>query len=78
MNLICKDTFSGDGLLLSKGKKWARNRRLLTPAFHFDVLKPYAGIFSSSTIIMKVNEILCDMLLEPLMGKLNFLCNLSI
>ncbi|XP_072031298.1 ultra-long-chain fatty acid omega-hydroxylase-like [Amphiura filiformis] len=38
----------GDGLLLSYGKKWARNRRLLTPGFHFDVLRPYAKIFQGS------------------------------
>ena len=43
----------GDGLLISGGQKWARNRRLLTPAFHFDVLKPY----------MDVNNVCSDILL---------------
>ncbi|XP_066474652.1 ultra-long-chain fatty acid omega-hydroxylase isoform X2 [Tiliqua scincoides] len=42
----------GDGLLLSSGKKWARHRRMLTPAFHFDILKPYLKIFNQSTDIM--------------------------
>ncbi|XP_007489762.1 ultra-long-chain fatty acid omega-hydroxylase isoform X1 [Monodelphis domestica] len=42
----------GDGLLLSKGEKWSRHRRLLTPAFHFDILKPYMKIYNQCTDIM--------------------------
>ncbi|CAM4660890.1 unnamed protein product [Lepidochelys olivacea] len=42
----------GDGLLLSNGPKWVRHRRMLTPAFHFDILKPYMKIFNQSTDIM--------------------------
>ncbi|KAJ8340861.1 hypothetical protein SKAU_G00331520, partial [Synaphobranchus kaupii] len=42
----------GDGLLISQGKKWFRHRRLLTPGFHYDVLKPYVALMADSTKIM--------------------------
>ncbi|NP_001009743.1 prostaglandin E2 omega-hydroxylase CYP4F21 precursor [Ovis aries] len=42
----------GDGLLLSAGDKWSRHRHLLTPTFHFNILKPYMKIFTKSTDIM--------------------------
>ena len=40
---------TGDGLLLSKGWKWDRNRRLMTPAFHVNILRNYVNVFSQST-----------------------------
>ncbi|ESO91583.1 hypothetical protein LOTGIDRAFT_122078 [Lottia gigantea] len=42
----------GEGLLISKGKKWERNRRLLTSAFHFEILQPYITIYNSVTDIL--------------------------
>jgi cytochrome P450 len=45
----------GDGLLLSGGKKLDRNRRMLTPAFHIDIIKNYVKIFHDSTKILVVS-----------------------
>ncbi|XP_038068937.1 cytochrome P450 4F12-like [Patiria miniata] len=36
----------GDGLVASQGEKWARNRRLVSPAFHYSGLRPHVNIFS--------------------------------
>ncbi|CAF96024.1 unnamed protein product, partial [Tetraodon nigroviridis] len=45
--LICRAE-----LLLSNGEVWLRKRRLLTPAFHFDILKNYVAKFNTSTNTM--------------------------
>ncbi|XP_037357253.1 cytochrome P450 4B1 isoform X1 [Talpa occidentalis] len=42
----------GRGLLILQGPKWFQHRKLLTPGFHYDVLKPYVAVFAESTQAM--------------------------
>ncbi|XP_058994492.1 cytochrome P450 4A6-like [Mustela lutreola] len=42
----------GYGLLLLNGKTWFQHRRTLTPAFHYDILKPYVGLMADSVQVM--------------------------
>ncbi|XP_006902978.1 PREDICTED: cytochrome P450 4A11-like [Elephantulus edwardii] len=42
----------GYGLLLLNGQTWFQHRRMLTPAFHYDILKPYVGIMADSVRLM--------------------------
>lgn len=51
----------GEGLLISGGKKWERNRKLLTPAFHFDILNGYIAVMNNaaSTLVDKL-ALNCD------------------
>ncbi|KAJ8309363.1 hypothetical protein KUTeg_014237 [Tegillarca granosa] len=46
----------GEGLLVTGGERWARSRRLLTPAFHFDILHPYIKIYNDSAELMLVRK----------------------
>ncbi|XP_040833774.1 cytochrome P450 4A4-like isoform X2 [Ochotona curzoniae] len=42
----------GYGLLLLEGQKWFQHRRMLTPAFHSDILKPYVKLMVDSVQMM--------------------------
>ncbi|KAM3614588.1 uncharacterized protein V6R79_016459 [Siganus canaliculatus] len=52
LGYIFIESWIGNGLLVSSGQKWFRHRRLLTPGFHYDVLKPYVKLMSDSTKTM--------------------------
>uniref|UniRef100_A0A3B3RJY5 Cytochrome P450, family 4, subfamily T, polypeptide 8 n=1 Tax=Paramormyrops kingsleyae TaxID=1676925 RepID=A0A3B3RJY5_9TELE len=42
----------GNGLLVSQGQKWFLHRRLLTPGFHYDILKHYVTLMAESARAM--------------------------
>ncbi|KAM6217034.1 cytochrome P450 4A11 [Rhynchocyon petersi] len=42
----------GYGLLLLNGQTWFQHRRMLTPAFHYDILKPYVKLMADSVQVM--------------------------
>uniref|UniRef100_A0A8C7BTC4 Cytochrome P450 4A11 n=1 Tax=Neovison vison TaxID=452646 RepID=A0A8C7BTC4_NEOVI len=46
----CKPTWYG--LLLLNGETWFQHLRRLTPAFHYDILKPYVGLMADSVQVM--------------------------
>ncbi|BFZ12157.1 hypothetical protein BsWGS_15196 [Bradybaena similaris] len=49
----------GEGLIASNGATWARARRLLTPAFHFDILRHYIEVYNQAadTLIEKLDKL---------------------
>ncbi|GAB0097244.1 Probable cytochrome P450 4s3 [Sergentomyia squamirostris] len=49
----------GEGLLTSGGAKWIKNRKLLTPAFHFNILKMYQKSMEecSDILVRKLSEV---------------------
>ncbi|RDD37852.1 Cytochrome P450 4F1 [Trichoplax sp. H2] len=44
--------WTGSGLLFTNGKQWSRNRKLLTPGFHFDILKTYLVVYNECIDIL--------------------------
>lgn len=45
---------AGQGLLVLHGTKWMQHRKLITPAFHFNVLKSYVALVADSVKEMLV------------------------
>ncbi|XP_034474902.1 probable cytochrome P450 4ac1 isoform X1 [Drosophila innubila] len=48
--------FLGDGLLISTDQKWHFRRKLLTPAFHFNILQSFLDIFKEET-----HKLICEL-----------------
>ncbi|RZC35727.1 p450 domain containing protein, partial [Asbolus verrucosus] len=48
----------GSGLLVNDGDIWKQHRKILTPAFHFEILKQYVSVFESvgNSLIDKMNH----------------------
>ncbi|KAF2895541.1 hypothetical protein ILUMI_10635 [Ignelater luminosus] len=48
----------GTGLLTSSGGKWKRQRKLITPTFHFQILEQFIGVFDSQSdiLVKKLNK----------------------
>ncbi|ELV12926.1 Cytochrome P450 4A11 [Tupaia chinensis] len=42
----------GYGLVLLEGQTWFQRRRMLTPAFHYGILKPYVRLMADSVQVM--------------------------
>lgn len=51
--------FLKTGLLTSNGEKWHTRRRMLTPAFHFDILKEYLEVFKeeSDKLVLSLKQL---------------------
>jgi cytochrome P450 family 4 len=49
----------GDGLLVSSGRKWHSRRKIITPAFHFQILQEFVDVFNyqNEIFIEKIKEI---------------------
>lgn len=47
-----------EGLLLSTGKKWHDRRKVITPAFHFNILEKFAEVFDrlGHTVVEKLKK----------------------
>ncbi|XP_059620231.1 probable cytochrome P450 4ac1 [Phlebotomus argentipes] len=77
--------FLGEGLLISKGDKWSQRRKILTPAFHFNILQQFLRVFheESEKLVDLLNSMIStkgeDVNLPPITSRftLNTICETS-
>ena len=69
---------SGTGLLLLEGQTWSQHQQMLTPAFHYDILKPHLGLMADSVRRMLVSSSLvtwtCSHPTQLAKSALGYLC----
>lgn len=46
----------GDGLLISKGSRWHKHRKIITPTFHFSILDGFCDVFAEQSEVL-VNQL---------------------
>lgn len=70
----------GDGLLMSTNQKWFNRRRIITPTFHFKILRQFFDIFQKQNeslikeLKMKANDDEFDIMPTISMTVLKSLC----
>ncbi|XP_073811627.1 cytochrome P450 4e3-like [Musca autumnalis] len=65
----------GDGLLTSKGSKWHKHRKMITPSFHFKILQDFHEVMNtnSSKFIDKLRETSRGDSIFDFQGMVNYL-----
>jgi cytochrome P450 len=66
------------GLLTSSGEKWLQRRRLITPSFHFDILKDFLIIINEHAEVFVKNLKKMDKTAKIVLKPLISACSLDI